>query len=168
MKRIENERTAEKKVTFTQDYNKKRVPDHGSEQWTRGQDFQRRNQNYNNDKSTRNFPHVIRISLEGQTLHMGITIRTMENHMINAQISHLVEAMDIDAKMDLSIIRMGTGETMGTSLVLHRLKEETIRKIVHTVSQEVISLTFLLSADLTIDIRLGLHPTNKNFQKTIT
>ena len=47
LKRIENERTAEKKVTFTQDYNKKRGPDHGSEQWTRGQDFQRRNQNFN-------------------------------------------------------------------------------------------------------------------------
>ena len=49
LKRIENERTAEKKVTFTQDYYKKRGPDHGSEQWTRGQDFQRRNQNFTND-----------------------------------------------------------------------------------------------------------------------
>ena len=49
LKRIENERTAEKRVTFTQDYNKKRGPNHGSEQWTRGQDFQRRNNNYNND-----------------------------------------------------------------------------------------------------------------------
>ena len=39
LKRIGNERTAEKKVTFTQDYNKKRGPDHGSEQWTGGQDF---------------------------------------------------------------------------------------------------------------------------------
>ena len=49
LKRIENERTAEKKVTFTQDYNKKRRPDHGSEQWTRGQDFRRRNRNFTND-----------------------------------------------------------------------------------------------------------------------
>ena len=56
LKRIENERTAERKDKFTQDYNKKRGPDHGSEQWTRGQDFQRRNQNYNNDGPTRNFP----------------------------------------------------------------------------------------------------------------
>ena len=50
LKRIENERMAEKKVTFTQDYNKKRGPDHGSEQWTRGQDFQRRNQTFTNDR----------------------------------------------------------------------------------------------------------------------
>ena len=32
LKRIEKKRTAEKKVTFTQDYNKKRGPDHRSEQ----------------------------------------------------------------------------------------------------------------------------------------
>ena len=57
LKRIENERTAEKKVTFTQDYNKKREPDHRSQQWTRGQDFQRRNNNYNNDGFRRKSPN---------------------------------------------------------------------------------------------------------------
>ena len=55
LKRIENERTAEKKVT--QDYNKKRGPDHGSQQWSRGQDFERRNNNYNNDGFRRNSPN---------------------------------------------------------------------------------------------------------------
>ena len=54
LKRIEIQRTAEKKVTFTYDYNTKRGQDHGSEQWTRGQDFQRRNQIYNNDRFRRN------------------------------------------------------------------------------------------------------------------
>ena len=34
LKRIENERTAGKKITFFQDYNEKRGPDHDSEQWT--------------------------------------------------------------------------------------------------------------------------------------
>ena len=58
LRRIENERTAEKKVTFTRDYNKKQGPAHGSEQWVRGQDFQRRNQNYTNDGPTRNSPTV--------------------------------------------------------------------------------------------------------------
>ena len=56
LKRIENERTAEKKVTFTQDYNKKRGPDHGSDQCATGQDFPRSNQNYNNDGFRRNSP----------------------------------------------------------------------------------------------------------------
>ena len=57
LKRIENERTAEKKVTFTQDYNKKRGPDHGLQQWTRGQDFQRRNNNHDNNGFRRNSPN---------------------------------------------------------------------------------------------------------------
>ena len=58
LKRKENERTAEKKVTFTQDYDKKRGPDHGSEQWTRGQDFRRRNQNFTNDRFRRSPPNT--------------------------------------------------------------------------------------------------------------
>ena len=56
LKRIENERTAEKKVTFTQDYNKKRGLDHRSEQWTIGQDFQRRNQIFPNERFSRSCP----------------------------------------------------------------------------------------------------------------
>ena len=43
LKRVENERTAEKKVAFAQDYNKKRGPGYGTEQWTGGQASQRRN-----------------------------------------------------------------------------------------------------------------------------
>ena len=42
LKQLENERTAETKVTFTLDYNKKRGPDHGSQQLTKGQAFQKR------------------------------------------------------------------------------------------------------------------------------
>ena len=57
MKRIENERTVDKKVTFTQDYNKKRGSDHGSQEWTRGQDFQMRNNNYINKEFRRYFPN---------------------------------------------------------------------------------------------------------------
>ena len=108
--------------------------------------------------------HLIRISLQDQTSHTGITIRTMEDHMINAQISHSKETTEIDLEMNVSTTRMGTGKTMGTSLVLHRLKGETIHRIVFSASQEVISLTIRLSADLTVDLRLGLHTTNKIFR----
>ena len=34
IKKLQNEATAEKKVTFTQDYNKRRGPSHGSRNWT--------------------------------------------------------------------------------------------------------------------------------------
>ena len=111
---------------------------------------------------------VTRISLRDQTLHMGTTIRIMEDHMINAQISHSIEVTEIDLGMDLSTIRMGIGVAMETLLVLHQLKGETFHKIAHTASQEVISLTILLSADLTVDLQPGLQPTNKTFLKLIT
>ena len=108
-----------------------------------------------------------RISLQDQFLYMGITIRIMEDRMINTKISHSTEMMETDPKTDHSTIRMETGETMETFLVLHRLKGETLRKIVHTASQEVISLTFLLFADLTTDLLLVLHLTNRSSHKTI-
>ena len=38
IKKLQNEATAEKKVTFTQDYNKERGPYHGSGNWTRRND----------------------------------------------------------------------------------------------------------------------------------
>ena len=110
----------------------------------------------------------IRVSLQDQTSHMGTTIRTMEDHMINVQISHSIEAMEIDLGMNLLIIRVGPGETMETSLVLYRLKGETSHKIVHTANQGVVSLTILVSADLTIDLGWVLRLTNKIFPKTIT
>ena len=88
--------------------------------------------------------------------------------MINAKIGHSTETMEMDLATNRSTIRMGTGETMETFLVPHRLKRQTIRKAVHTANQEVINPTILLSADLTIDLRLVVRPTNKNFHKTMT
>ena len=64
-------------------------------------------------------PPLIRISPQDQVSHMGTTIRTREDHMINAQISHSLEAMEIDLEMNLSTIRMETGETMEGFLVPH-------------------------------------------------
>ena len=168
LKRIENERTAEKKVTFTQDYNKKRRPDHGSEQWTRGQDFEWRNQNYNNDGSRRKLPLPTRVSRPGQILHIGTTVRTTEDHIINAQIIHSIETMEIDLEMNFSTTRMGTGETTDIFPVLRRLKGETSHKKIPIANQEMTNLITLRSADLTIELRLVLLPTNKNFRKTIT
>ena len=46
LKKIENERTAEKRVKFTQDYNKKRGPSHGSGQWNRNQNSSYRPNSY--------------------------------------------------------------------------------------------------------------------------
>ena len=64
-------------------------------------------------------PSPIKSSLQDHASHMGTTIRTMEDHMINAQISHSIEAMGIDLEMNLSTIRIATGETMKNFLVPH-------------------------------------------------
>ena len=109
-----------------------------------------------------------RIYLQDQTLHMGITIRIMEDRMINAKISHSTETMETDLGTDLSTTRMGTGETMEIFLVLRRLKEETSHKTTSIANRELPNLLILRSADLTIELRLVLLPTNKNFRKTIT
>ena len=111
---------------------------------------------------------LIGIFLSDQTSPMGLNIRTMENHVMNAQLSRSIGALEFDLELNFSTNRMGTGKTMGTSLVQHQLNGETFHKIVHAASQQVISLTILLSADLTIKLRLGLHPTNKNFHKTVS
>ena len=107
---------------------------------------------------------LIRVSLQGRTLPLGTTVRTTEDHMI----SNSKEMMEIDIGMVLSTTRMGAGEKREYFLVLHRLKGETIGKIVQTANQEVIGPTTRLSADLTINLRLVLRPTNKIFRKTIT
>ena len=108
-----------------------------------------------------------RTSLQDLTSHVGTIIRTMEDHMITAQINHSKETTETDLELDLSTIRMGTGETMETFLNLHRLEGETSQKMIPTVNQEVINLTNLPSTDLTIDPRLVLRLTNKNSRKTI-
>ena len=99
---------------------------------------------------------------------MGTTIPIMEDHMINAHISHSIEAMEIDFEMNLSTIRMETGETMEDLLVPRRSKGETFHKIIHTSNQKVIDLTILPSADLTINLLVILRLTNKHFHKTKT
>ena len=99
---------------------------------------------------------------------MGTTVWTTEDHMINAQITNSLEMTKIYLGMVLSTTRMGTDEAMEIFVVVHRLKGETSCRIVHTANQEVINPTTLLSADLTINRRLVLRPTTKNFRKTIT
>ena len=87
---------------------------------------------------------------------------------MNAQISHSTELMEIDLEIDFSTIRMETGETLETFFLLHWLKGDTFHKIIHSASQELISLTILFSANLIIDLRVVLHLTSKHSRKTIT
>ena len=113
--------------------------------------------------------HLIatKISLRDPTLHIETTVRTIVDHLINVQISHLIGTMETDPDMNLSTTRMGTGGTMGTFLVLHQIQEETSHKTIPIAHQEMNSLTALRSADLTIDLQQTLHPMNRNFRRAI-
>ena len=108
-----------------------------------------------------------KVSLQDATLHIGTTVRMIDDHLINAQISHLIETMETDLGMNLSATRMGTGGTMETFLVLHQIQEETSHKTIPIAHQEMNNLTTLRSADLTIDLQQTLHPMNRNFRRTI-
>ena len=113
------------------------------------------------------FLHLIETSRQGTTSYMKTITRTIEDHMTSAQISHSIEAMETDPEMDLSTIRMETGGIMETFLVFHQIQEETSHRIILIANQEVINLTTLHSADLTVNLRLTLRPMNRNFRRTI-
>ena len=106
-------------------------------------------------------------SLQDPTLHIGTAVRMIEDHLINAQISHLIKTMETDPDMNLSTIRMGTGGTMGAFLVLHQIQEETSHKTIPIAHQEMNDFTTLRSADLTVDLRQALRPMNRSFRRTI-
>ena len=108
-----------------------------------------------------------KIFLQDPTLHIETTVRTIDDHLINAQISHLIETMETDPDMILSTTRMGTGGTMGTFLVLHLTQEETSHRTIPIARQEMNNVTTSHSADLTIDLQQTLHPMNRNFRRTI-
>ena len=108
-----------------------------------------------------------KISLKDPALHIETTVRTIDDHLINVQISHLIETMETDPDMNLSTTRMGIGGTMGTFLVLHQIQEETSHKTIPIAHQEMNNLTTSHSADLKIDLQQTLHPMNKNFRRTI-
>ena len=166
LKRIENERTAEK-VAFTQDYkkNEEQIMDQNNGLESKI-----------SKEETRTLPTIdsgevplmpTRISLQDQILHIGTTIRIMEDHMTNAPISRSTEVRETDLETNLSAIRMETGGTMETFLLLHQILEKTSHKTIPIANQEMNNLTILRSADLKIDVQQTLHPMNRNFRRTI-
>ena len=111
------------------------------------------------------FLHLFEIFHQGLASHMKIITRTTEDRLNNAQFNHLIDIMEIYLEIDLLTSRVGTGETIETFFLPHRLKEDTSHKITPIANQEMINLTTLRSADLTIDQRLALRPMNKNFRR---
>ena len=105
-------------------------------------------------------------SLQDPTLQTGTTVLTIEDHLTNAQINHLIEMMETGPYTNLSTTRMGTGEIMEIFLALHQIQEETFRKTT-IANREMINLTTPRSVDLITDRRQILRPMNRNFRRTV-
>ena len=101
LKRIENERTAEKKVTFTQDYNKKRGPSHGSGQW----------------KNTRNFTD--------RANHFMVKVTRIVGDLLS-ETNSLTEMVEAGKEVTNPTHKTETGTEIGSSLALHKSREETL------------------------------------------
>ena len=128
LKRIENERTVEKKSRLlrTASKNEDQTMDHRNGPEAK---ISKRETGTTLTMDLRETPPpLIKTSPPDQTSHLGTTIRTIEDHMINAQITHSIETNEIDLKVDLSTIRMETGEIMELFRLLHRLKERLLTK----------------------------------------
>ena len=130
LKRIENERTAEKKVTFTQDYKKNEDQTMDQNNGLEAKIFQDETRTLTMIDSGEVQLIATKIFLRDPTLQIEPTVRTIDDHLINAQISHLIETMETDPDMNLSTTRMGTGGTMGTFLVLHQIQEGISHKTI--------------------------------------
>ena len=70
--------------------------------------------------------------------------------------------------MDLSTLKIETSEKLEIVFVLHLLITQISDKTTQNARQEEINRSILLSADLTVNLQLVPHLTNKNFYKAIT
>ena len=162
LKRIENERIAEKKSPLPKIITKNEDQTMDRNNGLEAKIFKDETRTLTMIDSGEIPLMATKISLQDPTLLIETTVRT-----INAQISHSIETMETDLDMNLSTTRMGTGGTMGTFLVLHQIQEETSHKTIPIANQEMNNLTISHSADLTLDLQQTLHPMNRNFRKTI-
>ena len=141
---------------------------HGSEKRTRDQDFQKRNQIYTNDGFRRNSP----ITYQNFSPRPNFAHGT--NHPNNGR-SYAQRANQLFNRSDgiwswkgSFNNHNGNWRNNGDFFRSPSTQRKDFSQLVHAASQEVISLTILPSADLMIDRRPSLQPTNKNFHKTLS
>ena len=158
IRKLQNEATAQKKVTFTQDYNKRRRPSHGSENWTGRNDnngtmmstqrsftrgnFRPSNQNLNNFRE-------IELPSEGTTriLTRIDTMITKGDHNTS------------QIKTDLAIgeVTITTRDRLHCHDKIHHLR-------IPVENPDQIHLTLQCLIDLEIRTRLTIYPTKRNSQ----
>ena len=141
-KKIENERTAEKRVTFTQDYNKK-------EDQAMGPDC---------EITIRTLPaELIRF--------LDSIIRTVDDRLTDDQVNSPTETMKIDQVLENSTTKIGLGEIMEIFLVHLQDKDGTFLKVILSADLNLCNLEICHLEDQTVTQPLVPLLTNKNFRK---
>ena len=142
LKKIKNERTAEKRVTFTEDYNKKEDqvmdPDNG----------------------------IIPKTFLTELNHIMVRIiRTVYDRLTADQINSPTETMETDRIMGISIVKVERGEIMEILLVHHLDRDGTFLKAILFADLNLFNLELHHLEDQTIIQTLVPLLTIKNFRK---
>ena len=142
MKKIENERTAEKRVTFTEDYNKKEDqamdPDNGI---------------------------TIKTLLIDPIPIMASIFRTVDGRLTNGQINSPTETMEIDRIMGISILKVELGEITEIFLVHNLDRDGNFLKANLFAEVNLFNVEIHHLEDRTITQTLVPLLTNKNLRK---
>ena len=142
LKKIENERSAEKRVTFTQDYNKKEDQAMGPDSGI-----------------------TIKILPTEPTCIMDKTIRTVDDYSTDDQINSPTETMEIDRIMENLTIKVELGEIMEIFLARHLHKDATFPEVILSADLSLFNQGIPHLEDQTVTQPLVLLLTNKNFLK---
>ena len=142
LKKIENERTAEKRVTFSQDYYKKedQAMDPGN-------------------------GITINTLLTDLIPSMGRRTRTVDDYLTDDQTNSPRETMEIDRVMGISMVKVELGEIMEIFLVHHLDKDGNFLKVVLPVDLTPFSLEIRHLEDQMLTQSLVPPLTNRNFRK---
>ena len=143
LNKIENERTAEKRVTFTQDYDKKRGPSHGSGQWNNNQNSSYRPNSYYGQENQ----------------------RAVDDYLTDDQIKFPKEMVEIDQLTEIIIIKMELGKKMAIFLVRHQDRDGIFHKAILSADLNLSNLEIRHLEDQMETQPLVLLLTNKKFRK---
>ena len=142
LKKIENERTAEKRVTFAQAYNKKKEDQAMSPE---------------SGITIRNLhTELIRI--------MDSIIRTVDDRFTDYQIISPIETMKSGRIMQISTTKMEIGELLEIFLVHHQDKDETFLKVIHSTDLNLFNLEIRHVEDQKVTQTLVPLLEDKNFR----
>ena len=156
IKKLQNEATAEKKATFTQDYNKRRGPSHGSGNWASRQDS-------NGTMMSTPGDHLLE-EISGQVIRIlttsdNIDLASGEIILITIMIDTMTTERDHHTSQTKTIL--GIGEIIKTYRDRLQCHDKIHPSRIIAINPDQIRLTLQYSIDLGIRARVTIYPMKK-------